>query len=108
VKLDPDSRFYTWRSFWHVEKYAMSDGLGQTPDTIGILASSPLHYRPNIDIHRVTWHSPDWAASEEIRQGFDAVLLRRWHPSPEQRARAEGRFRLLRKAGDWELWAPLR
>lgn len=108
VKLDSDSRFYTWHTFWHVEKFPMSDRLGHTPDTIGILASSPVHYRPGVQLPRVTDHSADWAENDDIRKHFGAVLLRRWNPTPVQRERAAARFRLLRKAGDWEVWAPLK
>jgi hypothetical protein len=105
VKLDPDSRYFTWRSLWHVEKYVMSDKLGQTPDTSGINATAATHYLPGIDIHRVTWHTPDWPSIEEIWANFDVVLVRRWHPSPAQRARAESRGHLLKRSGDWELWS---
>jgi hypothetical protein len=108
VKLDPDSRFFTWRSLWHVEKYVMSDKLGQTPDTSAINATSPIHYRPGVAIHRITLHTADWPANEEIWRFFDVVLLRRWHPSPAQLAQAQARGRLLRKSGDWELWATRR
>ena len=85
----------------------MSDKLGQTPDTSAILATSAVHYRPGIDIHRmVTWHNPDWPNSDEIWDNFDAVLVRRWHPSPAQLAVAQRRGVLLKKSGDWELWGP--
>jgi hypothetical protein len=105
VKLDPDSRYFTGHPLWHVEKYVMGDKLGQTPDTSGINATSPIRYREGVPIHRITVHSQDWPSNEEIWTSFDVVLVRRWRPSPDQLARAEARGRLLRKAGDWELWA---
>jgi len=105
VKLDPDSRYFTWHSLWHVEKYVMSEKLGQTPDTTGILTTSPIHYLPGINIHRVTQHTNDWPGINEIWTAFDVVLVRRWRPSPRALQVAQMRGHLLAKSGDWELWS---
>jgi hypothetical protein len=109
VKIDPDSRYFTWRSLWHVEKYVMSDHLGQTPDTAAILATCPIHYRPGIDIHRIVWgHDQGWPRVDEAWANFDAILVRRWRPPPAMQKLAEQKGVLLKKSGEWELWAPRR
>ncbi len=104
VKTDPGSAYFAWRPFWHVEKAIMSDKLGQTPDTGGINATSAIHYRPGVDYHRITNHTPYWQDMDEIWKNFDVVLVRRWHPSPQQLERANKHGERIAQAGDWELW----
>ena len=104
VKLDPSSRYFTWRPFWHIEKIYMGDKLGQTADTPGILSTSCIRYRAGVDIHRNGNHTPDWASDPEIWRNFDVVLVRSWHPTPDQKKTAESHGSLVKRAGDWELW----
>jgi hypothetical protein len=104
VKLDPGSEYFHWLSLAHVEKIYMGDGLGSSADTPGILSTSPIHFRPGLNVHFITNHSPDWPNNMEIWQNFDLVLTRRWHPSPALMEAAKSHGELLRKKGDWELW----
>ena len=104
VKLEPDSAYFTWRSWWHIEKIYMSDKLGQTPDTPGILSTGAIHYRAGVDIHRLGNHSPYWQDESAIWKNFDLVLVHKWHPSPDQIRRAKEHGDRLAQAGDWELW----
>ena len=104
VKLDPGSRYFSWRPFWHIEKIYMGDKLGQTADTPGILSTSSIRYRTGVDIHRIGNHSPDWPNDAEIWKNFELVLVRSWHPSTEQRVAAERHGVLLQRSGAWELW----
>lgn len=104
VKIDPTSRYFTWRPFWHIEKIYMGDKLGQAADTPGILSTSCIRYRSGIDIHRNGNHTHDWSNDPEIWRYFDIVLVRSWRPSAEQRKAAETHGTLLRRAGEWELW----
>ncbi len=104
VKLDVASAYFHWLPFAHVEKIYMGDGLGSSADTPGLLATSPIHFRPGLDVHYITRHSPDWPNDLEIWRNYDLVLTRRWHPTPALKAAAERHGELLRKKGDWELW----
>ena len=104
VKLDRNSAYFAWQPFVHVEKIYMGDGLGQTPDTSGLLSTSAILYKKGVEIHRIGNHSPDWPNNMEIWQNFNLVLTRRWYPTPEQKEAAERHGERLRKMGDWELW----
>src|SRR4051812_21300521 len=42
VKQDPGSKYFAWRSFWHIEKVFMGDTLGQAADTGAINATCPI------------------------------------------------------------------
>lgn len=100
VKNDPNSKYFNWRPFWHVEKLYMGDKLGQTPDTGAINATSPIRYKPGLEIHRVTDHY-NWEGNMEIWRNFEYVLLRK-QTGPLNVAKQHGE--LVRKSGDWQLW----
>jgi hypothetical protein len=103
VKLDPTSEVFTWKPFWHVEKIYMGDGFGQAADTPGILSTSAIRYRSDVDIHRVATHH-NWVSNEEIWKNFDLVLVRRWKPTSAELSEAQKHGSRLRVSGDWELW----
>jgi hypothetical protein len=104
VKTDPGSSYFGWRPFWHVEKAILPEKLGQTPDTGGINATSCIHYRPGVNYHRITNHTPSWPDIRELWTSFDVILIRRWHPTPDQLRRANEHGERIAQAGDWELW----
>jgi hypothetical protein len=105
VKVSPDtSKVFQWKPNWHVDKYYMADRFGQVADNPAIVSTSSIRYKEGIDPHRITWHSPDWAKSEEIWSNFDLVLVHGWTPTESQSRDAKLRGIRLRKEGDWELW----
>ena len=104
VKMEPESEYFTWKPFWHVDKFYMSDKFGTVPDTPGLLSTSAIRYRDGIDIHRITDHADDWPQNPEIWDNFDLILIHDWTPADEDRDEAERRGRLLAKKGLWELW----
>jgi hypothetical protein len=107
VKMDPESAYFAWNSFWHVDKFYMSDSFGTVPDTPGLLWTSAIKYREGIDLHRVTDHSDDWSLNLEIWDNFDLILVHDWTPDPDDAAEALRRGRLLARSGSWELWQSL-
>jgi hypothetical protein len=105
VKVGPDtSKVFQWKPNWHVDKYYMADRFGQVPDNPAIVSTSSIRYKEGIDPHRVTWHSPDWAKSEEIWTNFDLVLVHGWEPTENQYRDAKKRGVRIRREGAWELW----
>jgi hypothetical protein len=105
VKVAPDtSKVFQWKPNWHVDKYYMADRFGQVADNPAIVSTSSIRYKEGIDPHRITWHSPDWAKSEEIWANYDLVLVHGWTPTENQYRDAKKRAVRIRKEGDWELW----
>jgi hypothetical protein len=104
VKMEPESEYFTWKSFWHVDKFYMSDKFGTVPDTPGLLSTSAIRYREGIDIHRVTDHADDWPMNPEIWDNFDLVLVHDWTPDDDDVAEALRRGHPLAVRGLWQLW----
>jgi hypothetical protein len=105
VKMEPESEYFTWRSFWHVDKLYMSDKFGTVPDTPGLLSTSAIRYREGIDIHRVTDHADDWPENPEVWDNFDLVLVHDWTPDSDDITEALRRGHPLAVRGPWQLWA---
>jgi len=105
VKISSDySQVFTWKPNWHVDNYYMADRFGQQPDNPAIVSTSSIRYRPGVDFHRITVHSPDWPQWAEIWDNFELVLVHGWAPTKEELAAANDRAVRIRKMGDWELW----
>jgi hypothetical protein len=104
VKLDPDSKYFEWHPFWHLDKMYMSDKFGQVADTPGVLSTSPIRYREGVDVHRIGGHSEVWYREPAIWKNFDLILLRRWHPTPAMLTEATTHGNRIAQSGDWELW----
>src|SRR5207244_1057622 len=77
VKLDSDSKYFTWRPFLHVEKMYMGERLGQVADTPAILSTAAIRLKPGVEVHRLVGHSTNWPEQEEIWDYFDLVLVRK-------------------------------
>ncbi|HEX7665583.1 MAG TPA: hypothetical protein VF407_13750, partial [Polyangiaceae bacterium] len=57
VKVMSDmSTVFTWKPLWHVDKYYMSDKLGQVADNPAIVSTSSIRYRAGVNPHRITMH----------------------------------------------------
>jgi hypothetical protein len=105
VKVMSDfSAVFTWKPLWHVEKYYMSDQLGQVADNPAIVSTSSIRYRVGVNPHRITYHSPDWPKWDELWNNYELVLVHGWHPTDEQLEIAKSHAVRVRKAGNWELW----
>ncbi len=104
VKMEPESAYFAWKSFWHVDKFYMADKFGTVADTPGLLSTSAIRYREGIDIHRVTDHADDWPENPEIWDNFDLILVHDWTPAEEDMDEALRRGHLLAKKGLWQLW----
>lgn len=100
----PDSAYFRWRVFWHVEPYYMGLAFGETPETPAIYAHNAVRYRPDVDYHRYGIVGPAVATSEEIWSYYDLVLFRRWHASDAVQRELESRATLVKRVGDWQLW----
>lgn len=105
VKVMPDtSAVFTWKPLWHVDKYYMSDDLGQVADNPAIVSTSSIRYRVGVNPHRITYHSPDWPNWPELWNNYELVLVHGWHPTDEQLETAKSHAVRVRKSGNWELW----
>jgi hypothetical protein len=105
VKVMSDmSGIFTWKPLWHVEKYYMSDKLGQVADNPAIVSTSSIRYRVGVNPHRITYHSPEWEKWDELWNNYELVLVHGWHPTDEQLVVAKSHAVRVRKSGNWELW----
>ncbi|MGH7285553.1 MAG: hypothetical protein ACRELY_28865 [Polyangiaceae bacterium] len=105
VKVMPDtSAVFMWKPLWHVDKYYMSDDLGQVADNPAIVSTSSIRYRAGVNPHRITYHSADWPNWAELWDNYELVLVHGWHPTDEQLEKAKSHAVRVRKAGNWELW----
>ncbi|MFO0661866.1 MAG: hypothetical protein U0165_18835 [Polyangiaceae bacterium] len=104
VKLSPESTYFLGGSWWHVEKFYMSDSFGFTADTTGIQSTGTIRYVDGAQIHRIGFHRHDWPRAQEIWDNFDLVLVHRWAPSAQMLTMASAHADRVAKAGEWELW----
>ncbi len=105
VKVMSDmSTVFTWKPLWHVDKYYMSDKLGQVADNPAIVSTSSIRYRVGVNPHRITHHSADWPSWSELWDNYELVLVHGWHPTDAQLELAKSHAVRVRKSGNWELW----
>jgi hypothetical protein len=104
VNVDPESKYFPVRTFWHVEKWYMLLKQGQCDENPAYSNMQPIRYRSSYELHRVESHVHSWPSNMEIWTNADLVLIRRWHPTPKDLELANQHGELLAKHGDWELW----
>lgn len=104
VNLQPESKYFTFRPFWHVETWYMADRLGQCDENPAWGNSQAVRYRKTYNLMRIEQHSPRWPAMMEIWKNFDLVLVRQWHPTEADLQRANEYGERIAQRGDWEIW----
>jgi hypothetical protein len=104
VNMHPESKYFVLNSFWHVEKWYMLEGHGQTQETTARGSMQAVHYRGNYQSYRVTSHVNDWPSDSQIWENHELILTHHWTPNPAQLEKAESLGKRLAKKGTWELW----
>lgn len=104
IKIDPDSKYFTAHTFWHVEKLYMLDKGGQVDENPAYAAMQPIRYRKAYTPHVIDAHVHSWPGTMEIWENFDLVLVHKWHPSSADLAAAQKLGERIAQKGDWELW----
>ena len=104
VKIDPDSRYFSGHTFWHVEKWYMLDKRGQVDENPAYGAMQPLRYRREYTPHIIDAHNQHWPKHGEIWENFDLVLVHKWKPNQHDLDLATEKGERLAQHGDWELW----
>jgi len=105
VKPDVDSRYFPGRPFWHVEFLYVGEKNGEGCDPTPVLYGSTTAVQHRQGVNPVPFDgSANWPFGDRIWQGYDYVLVRRWHPNAAQLREAQRRGRKFAAAGDWEVW----
>ncbi len=108
VGIDPDSKYFTWHTFWHVDNWYMLEKRGQCNANAAYVGSMPIRYRkeakPYHATHVLEARNNAWSGITDIWDNFDLVLVHKWRPSAKDLENANQYGVRLAKAGDWELW----
>jgi hypothetical protein len=100
----PGSGVFPLNAFWHVEKWYMTDKLGQCNENPAWGGMNSIRYKKSYDYHRPTNHSSSWVLDDEIWDNHELILTHHFKPSEAELAIAREKGELLAKQGTWQLW----
>jgi hypothetical protein len=66
--------------------------------------TTPLRYKDKIDAPVTIIGTVSWYANANLWRDYDYVLVRGWHPSPQERALAREKANMLIEEGEYQLW----
>jgi hypothetical protein len=104
VNLDPDSRYFNTKSFWHYDAWYMLYKQGQCDENPAFSVMQPIRYRSTYVPLRVDARSSSWPSTMMIWENFDLVLVHRWRPSAAELEKANEHGERIAQRGEWELW----